>query len=54
MAGLVTLTLVTTAKRRMAVSMRKYWPDLRAGVKLSASLMTLFDDDIFADAKRIL
>ena len=51
----VTLTLVTNAKRRMAVSVRKHWPDLRAGVKLSTSLsIMLFDDGIFADLNRIL
>lgn len=44
-----------TAKRRMAVSMRKYWPNLRAGAKLSTSLLTLFFyDGVFADMNRIL
>ena len=39
----------------MAESIRKYWPDLMAGAKLSTLLLTLFFyDGVFADMNRIL
>lgn len=46
---------LTTAKRLMVVSVRsKYWPDLRAGVTFSTSLLTLFFDyGIFVDVNLI-